>query len=181
MQSMGWHLCFPCGYPIILVSFVEKNILPLLNCLCTFTESQLTCGTIFGPSSLFHWSIRLYFLQYTLIFFFFLAALCSMWILAPQHVPPALGVWSLFCFVLFSGCVGSSLLRGGFLQLLRAGATLCSGARASHCGGFSCWGAQAPGAPASVVVVQRLSCSAACGIFLDQRSNLCPLYCQADS
>ena len=31
---------------------------------------------------------------------------------------------------------GSSLLCAGFLQLLRAGATLCCRARASHCGGF---------------------------------------------
>ena len=33
----------------------------------------------------------------------------------------------------------------------------------------------------SVVVAHRLSCSAACGIFLDQGSNLCPLHQQADS
>ena len=42
---------------------------------------------------------------------------------------------------------------------------------ASHCGGFSCRRAQA-----SVVVVHGLSCPEACGIFLDQRSNLCPLH-----
>ena len=33
----------------------------------------------------------------------------------------------------------------------------------------------------SVVVVHGLSCSAACGIFLDQGMNLCPLHWQADS
>ena len=33
----------------------------------------------------------------------------------------------------------------------------------------------------SVVGVHRLSCSAACGIFLDQDLNPCPLYWQADS
>ena len=33
----------------------------------------------------------------------------------------------------------------------------------------------------SVVVVHGLSCSEACGIFLDQESNLCPLPWQADS
>ena len=33
----------------------------------------------------------------------------------------------------------------------------------------------------SVAVAHRLSCSAACGIFLDQGSNLCPLHWQADS
>ena len=33
----------------------------------------------------------------------------------------------------------------------------------------------------SIVVAHRLSCSAACGIFLDQGSNPCPLHWQADS
>ena len=33
----------------------------------------------------------------------------------------------------------------------------------------------------SVVVVHRLSCSVARGIFLDQGSNLCPVHWQADS
>ena len=33
----------------------------------------------------------------------------------------------------------------------------------------------------SVVVAHRPSCSAACGIFLDQGSNPCPLHWQADS
>ena len=61
-------------------------------------------------------------------------------------------------------------------------------ARASHCHGFSCCGAQALGARASVVVAHGLwsagsvvvahgrSYSAACGIFMDQGSNLCPLH-----
>ena len=57
-------------------------------------------------------------------------------------------------------------------------------------GGFSC-DAQAPGAQGSAVVicglyvgsvgVHWLSCSTACGIFLDQGLNLCPLHGQADS
>ena len=42
-----------------------------------------------------------------------------------------------FCFAFFFGCVGSSLLQAGFLQLWRAGATLCCSMRASYCGGFS--------------------------------------------
>ena len=37
------------------------------------------------------------------------------------------------------------------------GATLCCGARASHCGGFSCCGARALGAWASVAVARGLS------------------------
>ena len=35
-----------------------------------------------------------------------------------------------------------------------SGATLCCSACASHCGGFSCCGAQAPGSWASVIVAQ---------------------------
>ena len=33
----------------------------------------------------------------------------------------------------------------------------------------------------SVVVVHGFSCPVACGIFLDQESNLCPLHYQVDS
>ena len=54
-----------------------------------------------------------------------------------------------YLFIIF-GCVGSSLLRAGFLQLQRAGAALRCGARASHCAGFSCCGAWALGVWASV-------------------------------
>ena len=67
-----------------------------------------------------------------------------------------------------------------------------------RCVGFSLqwlllFGARALGAQASVVVARRLwsagsvvavhglSCSAACGIFPDQGSNLCSLHWQADS
>ena len=51
---------------------------------------------------------------------------------------------NLFIF----GCVGSSFLCEGSLQLRQAGATLHRGARASHCRGLSCRGAQAPDAQA---------------------------------
>ena len=61
----------------------------------------------------------------------------------------------LYLFIF--GCAGSSLLREGFLQLGRAGATLHCGAQASHCGGFSCCGARSLGAWASVVVAHGLS------------------------
>ena len=46
------------------------------------------------------------------------------------------------------GCVGSSFLCEGFLQLRQVGATLHRGARASHYRGLSCCGAQAPAAQA---------------------------------
>ena len=98
----------------------------------------------------------------------------------------------LFYLFIF-GCIGSSLLRTGFLQLWRAGAPPRCGAQASHCSGLSCCGAWALGTRASVVVAGRLlsagsvvvahglRCSAACGIFPDQGSNPCPLRWQADS
>ena len=64
---------------------------------------------------------------------------------------------SLVFFFFIFGCVGSSLLHMGFLQLWRAGATLHCGAQASHCSGFSCCGACALGTQASVVVAHGLS------------------------
>ena len=113
----------------------------------------------------------------------------------------SLDVWTPFplpvlhlCLFFFWGCVGSLLLRAGFLQSRRAGATLRCGARASHCGGFSLlrstgskarrlqqlWHLGSVGvacrlqSTGSVVVANGLSCSEACGIFPDQGSNLCP-------
>ena len=41
--------------------------------------------------------------------------------------------------------------------------------------------AQGLGSPGSVDVAHRLSCPLACGIFLDQGLNPCPLHWQADS
>ena len=99
----------------------------------------------------------------------------------------------ILLFIFIFGCVGSSLLHVSFLQLQRGRATLCCDVRASHCGGFCCCGARALGVRASVVVARglqsagsvvaahRLSCSTACGIFLGQGSNPCPLHWQADS
>ena len=57
-----------------------------------------------------------------------------------------LKTWSGFFFFFFFiyGCVGSSFLCEGFLQLQQAGATLHRSARASHYRGLSCCGAQAP-------------------------------------
>ena len=46
---------------------------------------------------------------------------------------------------------------------------------ASHCGGFSCCGAQAPGTQASVADAHGVSSSLAHGVFPDQGLNPCPL------
>ena len=82
----------------------------------------------------------------------------------------------LFIYRLIFGCIGSSLLCMGFLQLWRAGATLRCGARASPCGGFSCCRAQALGAQASVVAVRRLS---SCGSrALERRLSICGTWAQ---
>ena len=86
----------------------------------------------------------------------------------------------LILFIFIFGCVGSSLLRAGFLWLRQVGATLSCGVQASHCSGFSYCGARALGTRASVVVARGLSCSVACGIFPGQGSNPCPLHWQAD-
>ena len=87
--------------------------------------------------------------------------------LTTQQIPHPATLFSFFFFffnkfiyfilLFIFGCVGSSSLRAGPLQSQRAGATLRRGARASHCGGFSCWGARALGVQASVVVACRLS------------------------
>ena len=54
------------------------------------------------------------------------------------------------------------------------------GAWASYCCDFLMWRSSRH-AGFRTCVLHGLSCSAACGIFLDQGSNLCPLQWQADS
>ena len=54
----------------------------------------------------------------------------------------------LFIYLFIYGCVGSSFLCEGFLQLRQGGATLHRGARASRYRGLSCCGAQLPDAQA---------------------------------
>ena len=51
----------------------------------------------------------------------------------------------------------------------------------SHCSGFPCCRAQALGHVGTGVVAHGLSCPMACGNFLDQRVNLCPLHWQVNS
>ena len=56
--------------------------------------------------------------------------------------------FKLFIYLFIYGCVWSSFLCEGFLQLRQAGATLHRGARASHYRSLSCCEAQAPDAQA---------------------------------
>ena len=74
-------------------------------------------------------------------------------------------------FIFNFGCIGSLLLCVGFLYLWQVGATLRCGVWASHCSGFSCWGARALGTRASVVVACGLS---SCGSrALEHRLSSC--------
>ena len=82
----------------------------------------------------------------------------------------------------------SLLLRLGCPQFLRLGVFSSCGRQASHCYSFSCCGVQlqAHGLQqlqhaGSVVVAHGFSCFMACGIFLDQGLNPCPLHWQANS
>ena len=54
-------------------------------------------------------------------------------------------------------------------------------AQVSHCGFFSCCRTWALGLMGSIVAAHELSCSVACGIFLNQGSNPYLLHWQADS
>ena len=173
-------LHLPPTLPILPPQMVTKHRadLPVL-CSCFSLAIYFTFGSVYMSTLLFHF--------------------------IPASPPPPrvlksvlyvcvfIPVLLLFFFFLIFGCTGSSLLCAGFLQLQRAGATLCCGARASHCSGFSCCGARALSAGASgvvarglqsagsVAVAQGLSCSTACGIFPDQGWNPCPSHWQADS
>ena len=99
---------------------------------------------------------------------------------SPHPLQHLLFVDFFLIYLFIYGCVGSSFLCEGFLQLWQAGATLHRGARASHYRGLSLWttGSRRAG---SVIVAHGPSCSAACGIFPDQGSNPCVLHWQADS
>ena len=81
----------------------------------------------------------------------------------------------LFIYLFIFGCVGSSLLSMGFLQLWQEGATLRRSAWTSHCSGFSCCGAWALGTQPSVVVTCELS---SCGARAQLLRGMCLSACQ---
>ena len=85
-------------------------------------------------------------------------------------------------FILFIyGCVGSSFLCEGFLQLRQAGATLHRGARGLSLSRPLLLRSTGSRRAGSVIVAHGPSRSAVCGILPDQSSNPCPLHWQADS
>ena len=101
------------------------------------------------------------------------------------------------CFLsfmyLFLTVLGLCWCTWAFPSCGKQGPLSSCGAQASHWDGFSCRGARTLGCRPSVVVAlglsscgswaleHRLSCSMACGIFPDQRSNWCLPHCQVDS
>ena len=74
----------------------------------------------------------------------------QVWVLGIDWNCKTISMLMVFFFFFFFiyGCVGSSFLCEGFLQLWQAGATLHCGARAPHYRGLCCYGAQAPDAQA---------------------------------
>lgn len=55
-----------CDYAVVLVPVVEKTVLSLLNCLCTFVEdlSAILVWVFSGFSVTLHWCMCIYHLQY---------------------------------------------------------------------------------------------------------------------
>ena len=102
----------------------------------------------------------------------------------------------MYLFYYF-GCAGSLLLCRLFSRCREQGLLSSWSVRASHCDGFSCCRAQAPGyagilclarglcscgsPTGSIVVTHRPSCSTVFGIFSDRVLNPCLLHWQADS
>ena len=80
----------------------------------------------------------------------------------------------------FSNCGEQGLLFTVVHSLLIAVASL-GWSTGSRCAGFSSCSMHALECVGSIDVVHGLSCSTACGIFLDQGLNSCPLHWQVDS
>ena len=77
----------------------------------------------------------------------------------------------IYLFNLFLAALCLHCCAHGLSLVAASGATLRCGARASHCSGFSCYGAQAPGAWASVVAAHGLN---SCGSRdLERRLSSC--------
>ena len=77
----------------------------------------------------------------------------------------------IYFIYLFLASLGLCCCTRAFSSCGGRGASLCCGSRASHCGGFSCCGARALGAQASVVVAHRLrSCGSRA---LERRLSSC--------
>ena len=76
-----------------------------------------------------------------------------------------------FYFFLFLVAPGSSLLCVDFVWLLRVGLLPSCTVWASHCGGFSCFGARVLGAKASVVAAFGLSSGSSRALQVNSRAQ----------
>ena len=97
---------------------------------------------------------------------------------------PCIGTWIFFLLIylisLVLAVLGLHCCKRAFSSCGEWGLLSSWGVQASHCGGFSCCRAQAL-EQSSVVVVLKLSCPKACGIFPNQEWNPCPLHWQEGS
>ena len=73
-----------------------------------------------------------------------------------------------YCVYLFLAVLGLCCCVRAFSSWGEQGLLSRSIVQVSHCGGFSCCRAWAPGMQALVAVVHRLSCSESCGILVPQ-------------
>ena len=97
-------------------------------------------------------------------------------LLIPNSQSPVyLAVYFIFKIYLFLAALGLCCCMQAFFSCSSGGCSLL------RCTGFSMWWLFLLQHETSVVVMHRLSCSVACGIFLDQGSNPCPLHFQRDS
>ena len=127
----------------------------------------------------FAWNIFFHPLTFSLY-----VSLGLKWVSCRQHIYGSCVFFvflKLFIYLFISGCVGSSLLREGFLQLRQVGATPHRGAWAPPLSWPLLLRSTGSRRTGSAVVAHGPSCSAACGILPDQGSNPCPLHQHADS
>ena len=173
-----WRKVHQIVWKICLNSFFQSSHLDSQTCillLITFmSDAELQClraKALFSPSLTF--SYISFLMPSFIIKFYFLAVAHSIqdlnFLTRDQTHTPCSGREELFvCFWLRWVFVALHRLS---LVAVRRSYSSCS-APASHCGGFSCFGAQALGARAPTVVacricvVARRICIAACGIFL---------------
>ena len=118
---------------------------------------------LFGTSLLWVVAIKtIHPTNFLILFFLFLKFVYLFLVVQGLHCCMCVGL-SLWCLLLLQS-TGFRVLR---LQQLWHMGSIVAAPRLQSTG--------------LVVVVQGLSCSKVCGIFLDQRSNPCLLYWQADS
>ena len=149
----GFHICFSSEGS-------NRSQLTLISLSVTKNVSKTKFMNLFG-------------IIFFLIYFFYFFIFWLRWVFVAAHGPSLVVTRgaALSCGVWASHCVASpvaehELQAHGLQQLWHSGSVVVACRLQST---------------ASVVVAHGLSCSMACGIFLDQGSNPCPLHWQADS